>query len=195
MEFQIPLLKVDEERRLVIGRAVQEVPDKSNEILDYATAKPAFQAWSAHYEKETGGLSKGNVRVQHNPKQVAGKVVDLTFNDADKAIDVMVKVVDDNEWKKVQEGCYTGFSVGGSYAKKWKDPVTGLLKYTPKVSELSLVDSPCIPTARIVELHKADGTVGELHLKGRPRLFDEVMADQRRAAPRTFAEVMAQKDR
>lgn len=161
----VPIAKVDVEKRLVIGRAVQEIPDRSGEILDYATAKPAFQEWSQRFQEATGGQSQGNLRVMHG-KQVAGKVVKLDYNDADKAIDVIAKVVDDNEWNKVLEGCYTGFSVGGAYAKSWQDPTDPTKKrYTPRVSELSLVDSPCIPTARIYDLVKADGIVEQKTFK------------------------------
>lgn len=160
--FIIPLAKVDVEKRLVIGRAVQEMVDKSGEILDYATARPAFEAWSKEMSDASGGLSKGNLRVMHS-KTVAGKVVDITYSDAEKAIDVVAKVVDDNEWRKVLEGCYTGFSVGGAYAKKWK--VGTNTHYTPKVSELSLVDMPCIPSAKFFELHKADGAIEKIEFK------------------------------
>jgi hypothetical protein len=185
MQLFIPLAKIDEEKRLVIGRAAQEVPDRSGEILDYASAKPAFQKWSDEISRASGGLSKGNVRVMHNPKVVAGKLVDLTFNDDEKAIDVVAKVVDDQEWKKVVEGVYTGFSVGGSYGPKWQDTKTGLKRYTPVVTELSLVDNPCIPTARIAELHKSDGSIHELQLRGRARDFAEVYA----ARPRDFSAI------
>ncbi len=158
MECFVQLVKLDEERRLVHGRAVQEVPDRSQEILDYDSAKPAFQEWSRACEEASGGRSKGNVRAMHG-SSVAGKVVDLAFNDAEKAIDIVVKVVDDNEWRKCAEGCYTGFSVGGSYARKWQDgPYT---RYTPKVAEVSLVDRPSIPTATFFTIHKADGSVEE----------------------------------
>jgi hypothetical protein len=167
---------------------VQEVVDRTNEIIDYATAKPAFEKWSNDFASMSGGLSKGNVRVMHNPKIVAGKVTDLSFNDAEKAIDVVVKVVDDNEWRKVVEGVYTGFSVGGGYGRKWKDEETGATRYTPVVNELSLVDNPCIPTARIAELHKANGSIEELHLAGRARDFSEIYRPAR-----SFEEVMLAK--
>jgi len=65
--------------------------------------------------------------------------------------------VDDNEWKKVLEGVYTGFSVGGSYGAKWPDPVLeGVTRYEAKPVEISLVDVPCMPGA-MFEIVKADG--------------------------------------
>lgn len=160
----IPIYKVDEERRLVIGRAAQEVPDRAGEIMDYDTAKPAFKAWSDETFEASGGKSYGNVRAMHG-NVAAGRLESIEFDDASKAIDVTAKIVDDNEWQKVLEGVYTGFSMGGKYVKRWKDD-SGLTRYTPSVAEISIVDRPCVPTAQFAELVKTDGTVGQLMLKG-----------------------------
>jgi hypothetical protein len=186
MDFFIPLSKVDEEKRLVIGIAAQETPDKSGEILDYESGKPAFQKWSDECFKASNGLSKGNLRVMHG-KQVAGKIVDINFDDETKAIHVMAKVNDDGVWKQCLSGDFLGFSVGGGYAKRWSD--NGLTRYTPEVRELSLVDCPCIPTARFVELVKADGLVEQLPLRGRPpATFGELL--KRATPPATFADLL-----
>lgn len=182
MKYVLPLVKIDEEKRLIYARAAAEEPDRSGEIMDYESAKPAFTEWSNRFNEATGGLSKGNVRVMHNPKGVAGKVTDLSFDDDARAVNVCMKIVDDNEWKKACEGLYTGVSVGGSYLKKWKDG--DLTRYTPKIAEISLVDSPCIPSARIIELQKADGSTSEIMATGRaPRTFAEMQAPP---VPRTF---------
>jgi len=130
--------------------------DKGNEILDYETSKPNFEKWSQDISNATGGKSLGNVRAMHG-KTAAGKLTSIYFNDAEKAIEVVAKVVDDNEWNKVLEGVYTGFSVGGKYAKRWADSdLPGVMRYTADPSELSLVDNPCIPGATF-SLIKADG--------------------------------------
>lgn len=160
----IPIYKVDEERRLVFGRAAQEVPDRAGEIMDYETAKPAFKSWSEETFEASGGKSFGNVRAMHG-NVAAGRLDSIEFDDAAKAIDVCAHIVDDNEWQKVLEGVYTGFSMGGKYVKRWKDE-TGLTRYTPSVAEISIVDRPCVPTAQFAELVKTDGTVGQLMLKG-----------------------------
>ena len=154
MEYMIPIRKVDAERRLVYGRAIEEIPDRSDEILDYESSKPLIQAWSDEVARATGGQSLGNIRVMHG-KQVAGKITNMTFKDAERALDIVVKVVDDNEWRKVLEGCYTGFSIGGSYDKKWQDGK--YTRYTANPTEISLVDRPCVPTAMFFEVVKADG--------------------------------------
>ncbi len=206
-EKTLSLAKIDVERRLIYARAAAEEPDRSGEVMDYATGKPDFQRWSGEIHAASQGMSKGNVRLMHDAKRVVGKLTEMEFNDDAKAVDVCLKVVDDAAWKLCTEGCITGLSIGGSYARKWKDEKTGLTKYTPKITEISLVDNPCIPSARLVELVKADGATEMMKLCGRPRTFDEVRAEQPSGrdfeaclkaapnAPRGFDEVLAKRDR
>lgn len=157
----VPLTKVDEEQRLVYGTITQEILDKSGEVMDYETSKPLFEEWSNGIHEASGGLSKGNLRVMHG-LNVAGKVTEIDFNDEEKSIEVCSKVVDDTQWNMVLEGCYTGFSVGGSYAKRWTD--NGVKKFTAKPNEVSLVDNPCVPSATFA-LIKADGAEEEVEFK------------------------------
>ena len=77
----------------------------------------------------------------------AGKLTDIAFDDDAKRITVAAKIVDDDEWRKVQEGVYTGFSQGGRYVKRWPDADTGLTRYTAEPHEISLVDLPCVRDA------------------------------------------------
>jgi hypothetical protein len=154
--INIPLYKRDEERRLVWGRATREELDKSNEIMDYASSKPNFEAWSNDFATRTGGKSYGNCRLQHDSHTAIGKIVEpLSFNDDDKAIDICVKVVDDKAWELVKSSVLTGFSVGGSYGSRWKDE-DGIVHYTAVPSEISLCDNPCVSSATI-ECIKTDG--------------------------------------
>jgi hypothetical protein len=157
MNLFIPIKKVDVAQRLVYGTLAAEMPDQSGEIMDYETAKPAFQKWSDDVSKATEGRSVGNVRAMHTAVS-AGKLTDISFDDVTKSIMGVAKIVDDNEWQKVLEGVYTGFSLGGSYAKRWACPANASLKrYTPTIAEVSIVDNPCIPSARF-EVIKADGS-------------------------------------
>ena len=182
MKLFLPLTKVDVEKREVWGRATHEVADKSGEIFDYATSKPLFEKWSSDFEKATDGKSKGNVRAMHG-KVAAGKVISIDYNDAEKAIDIGTKIVDDAEWAKVVEGVYTGFSIGGSYTKRWKDG--DLQRFTANPAEISIVDNPCVSTA-VFAMVKADGSVEEKSFKnpieqvwrcGPPDCFHAAKAD------------------
>lgn len=157
MKLFARLMKVDEERRLVTGRATQEVLDRSGEIFDYASSKPFFEKWSGDISKSTDGKSLGNLRAMHG-NVAAGKLTAIDFNDADKAIDIVTKVVDEAEWQKVLEGVYTGFSIGGSYHKRWTDAEKAQ-RFTADPCEISLVDLPCVPTASFFDIQKVDGTV------------------------------------
>ena len=154
------LSKIDEEKRLVYGRAVQETPDRVGEIFDYASSKPLFEKWSGSQSESSFGKSAGNVRAMH--KDIAAGIIvpgGMTFDDEAKAIDICVKVTDDQEWEKTRSGTYTGFSIGGKYAKKWEDTELKKTRYTAEPSEVSLVDRPCVPTARFFEIQKADGSL------------------------------------
>ena len=146
LDLFLPLAKVDLDQRIVHGVATAEVPDRVGEICDYASTKPYFEAWSADALAASGGKSLGAVRAMHG-RVAAGKLTDIAFDDEGKRILVAAKIIDDEEWRKVTEGVYTGFSQGGRYVKRWPDPDSGLTRYTAEPSEISLVDLPCVPGA------------------------------------------------
>jgi hypothetical protein len=166
MKLFAQIRKVDEQKRLVFGRAAEEAVDRAGEVMDYMASKPHFEKWSADIAKATDGASLGNVRAMHG-KVAAGKLTAIDFDDTGKTIDVCAKVVDDNEWKKVLEGVYTGFSIGGAYADKAVQKMDGrdVTRYTAKPSEISLVDSPCMPGATFFEVQKADGSLAKVDFK------------------------------
>jgi len=154
-----PITKVDADKREVWGTLAEEALDKSNEIFDYEKSKPYFQKWNQQFHKLTASLeepSVGNVREMHG-KSAAGKFTVMNYDDASKLISVCAKVVDDNAWKKVESGVYTGFSIGGDYVETWADPVVkGAKRYIADPKEGSLVDNPCMYGATF-EVVKADG--------------------------------------
>lgn len=152
----VPIRKVDEAQRLVYGRLVQEVPDKAGEIFDFERSRPHFEKWISETQELSKGRAEGNMRAMHG-KVAAGIFTEVLLNDEEKAVDVVGKVVDNNEWEKVLAGVYTGFSVGGSYGERWQDG--DLKRYEAIPKEGSLVDRPCIPTATFFDIVKADGVV------------------------------------
>lgn len=151
------IAKVDVAKREVWGVAAEEAPDKAGEIMDYATTKSHFLAWSEEISKATGGKSLGNVRAMHNAV-AAGKLIHLEPRDDEKQVYVGAHIVDDNEWNKVVEGVYTGFSIGGDYVRRWPDADNPTLtRYEGRPNEISLVDNPAQYGAHF-EIVKADGS-------------------------------------
>lgn len=164
LKLFIPITKVDVEKREVWGTLTQEIGDRDKEIFDYAGSKPFFEAWSGKVSKLTDGKSLGAVRAMHQPIS-AGKIIAMDFDDELLKIGIGTKIVDDAEWDKVQQGCYTGFSAGGTYVKKWKDPKdAGLTRFIADPYEASLVDWPAVPTATF-EMVKAGGITEQVPFK------------------------------
>jgi hypothetical protein len=157
MKIFVPITKIDAAQRLVYGVVTAETPDITGEVCDYASTKPLYQKWSQNFASATDGKSLGNLRAMHS-SIAAGKLVEIAFNDEQKRIEICGKVVDDDEWQKVEEGVYTGFSQGGRYRKRWPDPdAPELTRYTAEPLEVSLVDHPALPEATFAVI-KADGS-------------------------------------
>jgi hypothetical protein len=177
LDLFLPLARVDLDRRIVTGVATAETPDRAGEIFDYASSKPYFEQWSAEALAASGGKSLGAVRAMHGPV-AAGKLTDIAFDDDAKRITVAAKIVDDDEWREVQEGVYTGFSQGGRYVKRWPDAETGLTRYTAEPHEISLVDLPCVRDATFDVVK--DGVVEKRAFSVRPETAapDEETNDQ-----------------
>ena len=161
MKIFAQITKVDAVQGLVYGRIAQEEADASKEIMDYEKSKPNFQKWSDEFAEATGGASVGNVRAMHG-NVAAGKLTEINYLDDQKAIDVVAKIIDANELEKCKEGVYTGFSIGGKYGDKWQDGMNKRYVAVPK--EVSLVDTPCLKTARF-SLIKSDGVEEEKGFK------------------------------
>jgi len=179
----VPITKVDAAKQIVYGVLAEEVPDRSGEIFDYGGSKPYFEKWSNDCAKATDGKSVGNLRAMHGAV-AAGKFTDMGFDDDHLRINVAAKVVDKNEWEKVLEGVYTGFSIGGKYVSRTRDDKNEkLYRYVADPYEGSLVDLPCIPTATF-EIVKADGTVElkKFAAKEIPFTNDTVAAEAQRLA-------------
>ena len=155
----IPFIKVDAAKREVWGVVTAEVPDKDDEVCDYNGSKPYYQAVIAEMSKATDGKNFFPLREMHQLSAV-GKGIGFEFRDIDKEIYMGFKVVDDEAWRKVDEGVYTGFSQGGNIVGDLSpDPVyKGCMRYTADPAEVSLVDNPCLGVAHFTYV-KADGAV------------------------------------
>jgi hypothetical protein len=158
------IAKIDESKHEVWGVATAEVIDKEGEIFDYESSKPYFRKWSDEIAKATDGKSLGNVREMHAPSAV-GKLVAIHFDDELRQVRVGARIVDTTAWQKCTAGVYTGFSIGGSYVKTWKDGE--FIRFTASPVEISVVDNPCVPGAHFTAV-KADGTSEVRKFKAAP---------------------------
>jgi hypothetical protein len=155
--------------REVWGFATLEVKDKSGEIADFEGTLKAFEKWSNDTEQRTGGKSKGNVRVMHQPI-TAGKTIhweptQTTVKDEEGNektvrgiwVGAYVPPTKADVVRDIDEGILSAFSIGGSYQKRWWDEGSQAFRFIPELSEYSLVDNPCVPGADITSvIQKAD---------------------------------------
>lgn len=168
-ELFAQIFKVSDIDQTVSGFLVAEQPDMMDEIWDYDSSKGYFRAWNTKFAEKTDGESVGNLRSMHT-KIAAGKFTSMDYDDESKRIFVTAKVVDLDEWEKVREGVYTGFSIGAKYVRKWRDGK--YTRWTGDPYEGSLVDNPAIPDCSFV--HKfADGTEQVQHFATRKTESEE----------------------
>jgi HK97 family phage prohead protease len=149
MKVYLPLAKVDREQRMVYGYASTEALDSQGEVV----RKEALAAALPDY------MRFANIREMHQPSAV-GVAKEAAIDE--KGLWLGAKVIDDEAWKKVVEGVYKGFSIGGFVtARDARDPsvITGI-----DLAEISLVDRPANPEAT-VELFKSAAAEG-LHKVG-----------------------------
>jgi hypothetical protein len=144
----VPFVKVDAARKWVYGRATDETVDVEGEVVDYEATRRAVEEWGKWR----------NVREMHGPNAV-GVAEQVVLNDAQRALEVGVKIVDDLAWEKVRLGVYKGFSIGGRrLAAKVEKTAGGEVKRITDylMTEISLVDRPANPNA-VFSLVKREG--------------------------------------
>lgn len=139
----VAISKVDLEQRTVEGIAGTSDLDSQGERISLGAFSDALPDY----------MRFGNVREMHQMSAV-GKTKAAVVDD--DGFHIMAKIVDDDAWKKVKEGVYTGFSVGGRVTKRDPDDkahITGL-----NLVEISLVDRPANPNA-VINVWKAEQAV------------------------------------
>jgi HK97 family phage prohead protease len=139
MKLFAEITKIDRERRMVFGYASTEALDSQGEVV----RKEAIEAALPDY------MRFANIREMHQPSAV-GVAKEAAIDD--KGLYLAARIVDDEAWKKVTEGVYKGFSIGGRVTdrdKAQKHVITGV-----ELLEISLVDRPANPEA-VIELYKA----------------------------------------
>lgn len=131
--------KRDDDQRMVYGYATTAALDSQDEIVEIdATEKAAedYKMWR-------------NIREMHQPSAVGtAPIVEMKKN----GLWIGAKIIDDSAWKKVKEGVYKGFSIGGKKLKAIQDYDLNLNKAITRIkeyllTEISLVDRPANPLA------------------------------------------------
>ena len=132
----------------VKGLATDDTLDLDQQICDPEWLKTAMPKW----------FEIGNIREQHDGSKAVGKATSMTSQGTGFAIGA--KIVDPVAAMKVEEGVYTGFSIGikGAYVDM-NDPRAprGVIK-GGQIVEVSVVDRPANPSASF-ELAKTVGDV------------------------------------
>lgn len=139
MKLYAEITKIDRERRMVFGYASTEALDSQGEVV----RKEAIEAALPDY------MRFANIREMHQPSAV-GVAKEAEIDD--KGLYLAARIVDDEAWRKVTEGVYKGFSIGGRVTQRdavQKHVITGV-----ELLEISLVDRPANPEA-VIELYKA----------------------------------------
>src|SRR3954466_4279603 len=130
--------KQDDGTLYVEGIASSEAVDSDGDIIKSAAMSAALPDY----------MKFGALREMHQAI-AAGKTLSATV-DSDGVTHIAAKVVDPVAIKKVEEGVYSGFSIGGRVTKREKNIIEAL-----KLVEISLVDRPANPDA-VISLFKAD---------------------------------------
>ena len=132
MRFYWPIAKVDAERRMVWGYASTEALDDQGERVTREALAGALD----------GYMRFANIREMHQNSAV-GVAKEAEIDD--RGLYLGAKIVDDDAWRKVVEGVYNGFSIGGRVTAR--DPADRKLITGLALTEISVVDRPANPEA------------------------------------------------
>ncbi len=141
--FTARIARVDATKRLVLVIATSEAVDSFGTRFSYEASKDAFSR------------ALGNVREMHQDIAV-GSIVDWEADDEKREIRVWIYVSEgaQDTWLKVLDGTLKGASIGADQVR-WERGQDGVLTAVAyNLIELSLVDNPSNPKARILEVRK-----------------------------------------
>lgn len=139
------ITKIDAEKRMVWGYASTEAKDRVGETVLKSAIAGALDDY----------LVCGNIREMH---QLSAVGITEEAEVDDKGLYIGAKIVDDSAWKKVTEGVYKGFSIGGKVMGR--DTLDKSVVTAVRLDEISLVDRPANPEAHF-DMWKAAGVEGE----------------------------------
>ncbi|MCG3203915.1 MAG: hypothetical protein KCHDKBKB_00592 [Elusimicrobia bacterium] len=145
LSLYVQFAKRDDDEHIVEGWASSEAIDSQGEVIKIEAIEKALPDY----------MKFANIREMHQLSAV-GKTIAASIDKTKKALYIVVKVVDDMAWKKVKEGVYNGFSIGGRVLSKIENVIEEL-----SLNEISLVDRPANPLALFSLVKIADGKVAE----------------------------------
>ena len=139
VNFGFAVSKVDEEQRLVIGRATDASLDRQNDIVPYPVALAAFES-----------ASVVGVNEMHTGSPV-GRLEWFQGDEAEQAIDIAVYLSEstdgENALIKAREGVLTGFSIEGR-AQSHREAGANVYDKLELI-RIALVDVPANPNSTI----------------------------------------------
>lgn len=169
VEFFVPFTKMDEERGIVYGYVTTPALDYDKQKIDmtaFAKALPEY-------------LEYGNIREMHQRKAV-GKVLNETVTMTDDGCFLGAKIIPQDVKDLVREGVYSGFSVGlaDCLLKTEEGVPNGVITGDEmKIIEISLVDRPANPQAR-VSAYKVLGGKVETNIFEKYEAITEITSSQ-----------------
>ncbi len=150
--------KASPEQRVVVGYASSERVDGQNDVVDSEALSQALGDY----------MQWANLREMHQPKAV-GKVLSATpvrgtiqLKDGSKLTNplrIVAQIIDSDTWEKVKTGVLKGFSIGGKVLQALTQKMNGkeVRRITGlQLHEISLVDRPANPDARIILMKRDD---------------------------------------
>lgn len=160
LHLNVPITKIDREKRLVSGFATLDNIDKQGHKVLPSASQKAFERF------------RGNIREMHMPIAV-GKMVDFKaepFHDEEtqktyEGIYVTARVSKgaQDTWEKVLDGTLSGFSIGGILKDKEEafDAEGNKFEIVKdyELVELSLVDNPANQLANVFSIQKVNGSL------------------------------------
>jgi hypothetical protein len=154
VSYYAPIMRIDKEKREVIGAATAEVKDAYRTVIGYEASKDALTRW------------RGNIREMHDSTKAVGRALEVKPDPDNRRIIVRATISKGAEdtWQKVLDGTLTGFSIGGKNGVWTKRNIGGEeLPYLERYDavELSLVDNPACPGCN-VEVVRSDGMASEI---------------------------------
>lgn len=159
VDITVPITKANAEKRTIIGIATADAVDHAGDVVTWAASKKAF------------ATTEAAIREQHDKNKPVGRIVgfeakSLWDPEAQKVVNVIeveayISKTAEDTWTKINEGIIKGFSIGGNVTSSEdrisKDDPTKSYRYITDytLTELSVVDNPCSPQAKILSIHKA----------------------------------------